>query len=86
MKTTLHMLIALSTILLATGTVSAQPRTDDEPWGPVKHLTFTEDDIEGGTLGPEGEQITSVPRSEHASLIEIREGFEAEMLKSLEDM
>jgi len=61
-------------------------RSDSGGWAPVKHLEFSPDDIEGGWLGPEGEQITSVPRTSHPSLIEIRTGFEAELVKTMEDL
>jgi hypothetical protein len=93
MKTTttnrLLSIIAFSASLSA-GAASAQSavtaKSGDDGWVPVKHLEFTPDDIEGGLLGPEGEQITSVPRAEHASLIEIRGGFEAEVIKTMENM
>lgn len=60
--------------------------TATDGWAPVKHLEFTADDVEGGLLGPEGERIEAVPRAEHPSLIELREGFEAEVVKTLEDL
>jgi hypothetical protein len=52
---------------------------------PVKHLEFSDEDIEGGFLGPEGDLIIAADRARHASLIEIREGFEAEIIKMLEN-
>jgi hypothetical protein len=52
----------------------------------VKHLEFTAEDVEGGLLGPDGTLILSVKRAEHRSLIEIREGFEAEIIKTMENM
>lgn len=76
--------------LLPAGAVTAQDlarvRPSDEGWVPVKHLEFSPDDVEGGRLGPEGEAIVSVPRARHESLIEIRSGFEAELVKSMETM
>ena len=82
--------IALSASLLLAGTAAAQGSTgakpDDESWVPVKHLEFTPEDIEGGLLGPNGELIISVKRAEHHSLIEIRAGFEAEIVKTMENM
>jgi hypothetical protein len=94
MKTTptnhLLQIIAFSVALLSAGTAAAQSsaaaQSDDDGWVPVKHLEFSPDDIEGGLLGPSGEQITSVPRAEHPSLIEIREGFETELVKTMENM
>jgi hypothetical protein len=55
-------------------------------WVPVKHLTFTDDDIEGGIMAPDGTRIESVLPVTHPSLIELREGFEAEIVKTMEDM
>ena len=93
MKTTranrLLQIVALSTSLLSAGTTAAQASTDskseDEGWAPVKHLEFTAEDIEGGFLGPDGTLITSVNRAAHPSLIEIRAGFEAEIVKTMEN-
>ena len=88
MKTTrtshLFQIIAFSAALLSAGAAAAQSlaaaRSDDDGWVPVKHLEFSPDDIEGGILGPSGVQITSVVRAEQPSLIEIRQGFEAELV------
>jgi hypothetical protein len=81
---------AFSTSLLSVGAAAAQgsamDKSDQDGWVPVKHLEFSPDDIEGGTSGPEGEPIISVPRAQHESLIEIRSGFEAEIVKTMENM
>ena len=77
---------ALFTLLLPAGAALAQSAHNDEDWVPVKHLEFTPDDVEGGLLGPEGEHIISVKRAQHASLIELRQGFEPEIVKMLEDL
>jgi hypothetical protein len=79
---------ALFTLLLPAGAALAQSTKihSNEDWVPVKHLEFTPDDVEGGLLGPEGEQIISVKRVQHSSLIEIRAGFEPEIVKMLEDL
>jgi hypothetical protein len=83
-------ILALSVSLLSAGPASAQggrtANSSDDGWVPVKHLEFTPDDIEGGLSGPEGEPILSVRRAEHPSLIEIRAGFEAEVVKTMENM
>jgi hypothetical protein len=63
----------------------ARTKSQDDEWVPVKHLEFTADDVEGGLLGPNGELIVASERARHASLIEIREGFEAEIVKMLEN-
>jgi len=55
-------------------------------WAPVKRLEFTDDDVRGGLLGPEGERIEAVERAPQPSLIELRAGFEAEVVKTMEDM
>jgi hypothetical protein len=52
----------------------------------VKHLEFTPEDVEGGLLGPEGELIEIVQRAVQPSLIEIRQGFEAEVVKTMENL
>jgi hypothetical protein len=59
---------------------------DKDGWVPVKHLTFTDDEIQGGVFTPYGERIEMVLRATHPSLIELREGFEAEVVKTMEDM
>ena len=94
MKTThtnhLLRIVALSVTLLSAGTAAAQGTTtakaNDDGWVPVKHLEFLPDDVEGGLMGPEGEPIISVQRASHPSLIEIRTGFEAEIVKTMENM
>jgi hypothetical protein len=80
--------IALSATLLLANAAAAQGSTKpaDDGWVPVKHLEFTAEDVEGGLLGPDGTLILSVKRAEHRSLIEIREGFEAEIIKTMENM
>jgi hypothetical protein len=82
--------VALCACLLLPAAVLAQADkeadTDGKVWVPVKHLTFTPEDIEGEVFTPEGERIETVLRADHPSLIELREGFEAEIVKTMEDM
>ena len=89
-------IVTLSLSLLSVGTAAAQTAKAANPsksvksvvydgWAPVKHLEFTDEDIEGGFLGSDGALIVSVNRAEHPSLIEIRAGFEAEIVKTMED-
>jgi hypothetical protein len=89
--------LAFSASLLSAGSATAQgaeakssaksnAKSNNDIRVPVKHLEFTPDDIEGGVFGPEGELITSVPRAEHSSLIEIRAGFEVEVVKTMENL
>ncbi len=85
--TTLLLLVGFATSL-TTPPARAQPaatENHDDGWVPVKHLEFSDEDIEGGWLGPEGDLIISTERARHASLIEIREGFEAEIIKTMEN-
>ena len=65
---------------------TAASGSEADGWVPVRHLEFKPEDVEGGRLGPGGEEIVSVPRAEHRSLIEIRAGFEAEIIKTMENM
>jgi hypothetical protein len=81
------LLLTLAVTLLSASAAVAQNAKDDaDGWVPVKHLEFTQEDIEGGLLGPDGELIESVARASHPSLIEIRGGFEAEVVKTMENM
>ena len=65
---------------------SKEESHDADGWVPVKHLEFTDEDVRGGYLGPDGELIQATQRAVHPSLIEIRQGFEAEMVKTLENL
>ena len=85
--------ILLTTILatpLVPGTLladeSAARESADGRFVPAKRFEFTDDDIEGGVTGPNGELIEHVPRARHSSLIELREHFLTEMMKTLEDL
>ncbi len=82
--------VALSALLLLAGAAHARDaspaKATSDGWVPVKHLQFTPDDVRGGLSGPEGEAILSVPRAAYPSLIEIRAGFEVEIVKTMEDM
>jgi len=83
-------ILALSVTILSAGTATAQDaspsESTDEGWAPVRHLQFKPEDVEGGRPGPGGEEIVGVPRAEHECLIEIRAGFEAEIVKTMENM
>jgi hypothetical protein len=86
-KTRLPQILAVSACLLTAPVAVAQgDKGDGADWVPVKHLTFTPDDVEGGVSGPEGELIEIVQRASQPSLIELREGFEAEVVKTMENM
>ena len=83
-------ILALSATTLCAGATAAQGTTasasENDDWAPVRHLEFKPEDVEGERLDPGGTEIISVPRAEHGSLIEIRAGFEAEIIKTMENM
>lgn len=90
MKTLSARILRLA-LLLAT-LAPAAARAEDAPeasssdgWVPVRHLRFSDEDIQGGTWGGDGELLQVVQPATHASLIEIRQGFEAELVKTMED-
>jgi hypothetical protein len=55
-------------------------------WQPIKRITFSPDDVEGQKLTPDGENIQTIVSATQPSLIELRLGFEAEIIKTMEDM
>jgi hypothetical protein len=79
---TLAVCLGWASPLWAQGSREADP----DGWAPVKHLEFTDEDVQGGWLGPEGELIHATQRAVQPSLIEIRQGFEAEVIKTLENL
>ena len=79
------LLVPLAMLFLAAPTARADEGEPGASWAPVRHLEFTPDDIEGGVLGPEGEALVSITKADHDSLIEIRRGFEPEIIKMIED-
>lgn len=86
MKTaTMLLLVTFTSLGTAASAHAENASAQDDGWVPVKHLEFSDEDIEGGWLGPDGELIVSTERAHHASLIEIREGFEAELIKTMEN-
>ena len=73
--------------ILADENAGGQPGTvTDGRFVPVQRFQFTDDEIEAGVTGPDGELIEHVPRARHSSLIELREHFLTEMMKTLEDL
>jgi hypothetical protein len=89
MKTTITNLLKITALLgLVSPVAFAQdetPSSDSEAWAPVRHLRFSDEDIQGGITDPDGVLIEAVPPSTHASLIEIRQGFGAELVKTMEN-
>ena len=62
-----------------------EPRKDVTTYSAVQRIPFEDDLVEGNVKGPEGEIITSPRPAVHSSLIEIRQHFVPEMVKSLEE-
>jgi len=79
-------ILAAGLLAADTGLAQETQGQSSGDWAPVKHLEFTDEDIEGGIYEPDGTRIESVVPSEHTSLIELRRGFEAEIVKMLEDI
>jgi hypothetical protein len=75
----------VSPAALAQDPVKSGGPGESDTWAPVKHLRFTDEDIQGGISDPDGVLIEVVPPAMHSSLIEIRQGFETEIVKTLED-
>jgi hypothetical protein len=70
----------------ALGQDKPETSASGDGWAPVRHLEFTPDDIEGGVMAPDGTRIESIVRADYPSLIEIRAGFESEIVKMVEDL
>jgi hypothetical protein len=81
-------LVLVGALLSATPGLAQENRGEpsSDGWEPIKHLSFTDEEIEGGVFAPDGTRIESIVRVTHPSLIELREGFEAEIVKTMEDM
>jgi RNA polymerase sigma-70 factor (ECF subfamily) len=62
-----------------------QRREDITTYSAVQRIPFDDDFVEGDRQGPDDEVITEPPPVVHSSLIEIRQHFVPEMVKSLED-
>jgi hypothetical protein len=83
-------LLNVAALLAAFASSSALAADEVDPgksdgFVPVQHLRFTDEEVQGGILDSDGTLIESVPLATHSSLIEIRQGFEAEIVKTLED-
>lgn len=92
--------IALSGMLAVTGVAVAQDQPAGGESGGVQAAApeaetsykaktvydFEDDMVEGDLQRPDGELVDGTKKAEHASLIEIRPNFIAEMQKTLEDL
>lgn len=73
--------LALAFALLLPASAMAQDGGDD-----VTTYDFEDDLVSGDLVRPDGEQLRVRRRGRRASLIQIREHFIPEMLKSVEDL
>jgi hypothetical protein len=72
----------------AVATEAAPPRDhkkDVTTYTAVQRFDFADEHVLADVQGPEGEKLTAVPRATHDSLIEIRQHFVPEIVKSLEE-
>jgi RNA polymerase sigma factor (sigma-70 family) len=63
-----------------------ESRPDAATYSSVRVFNFEDDELFGDVQGPDGVHYTALPRVTHSSLIEIRQHFVPEMVKSLEDL
>jgi hypothetical protein len=79
-------LVAVPAAAAATETAPREQRREDiTTYSAVQRIPFDDDFVEGDRQGPDDEVITEPPPVVHSSLIEIRQHFVPEMVKSLED-
>jgi len=62
-----------------------EARPDAATYSAVQVFNFEDETLLGEVKGPDGIVYTALPKVEHSSLIEIRQHFVPEMVKSLED-
>jgi hypothetical protein len=62
-----------------------EPRPDITTYSAVQRIDFGDEHLFGDVQGPDGELLTVPQKAEHSSLIEIRQHFVPEMVKSLEE-
>ncbi len=74
-----------STRTKAMVTHAPPPRPDATQVPAVQHFDFGDEDVLGDISGPDGERLIVIERAQHSSLIEIRQHFVPEMVKSLEE-
>jgi hypothetical protein len=90
MRTTITNLLKITALLSVFASPAAfagdeAATSDSEGWAPVKHLCFSDEDIQGSITDPDGDLIEAISPATHSSLIEIRQGFEAELVKTMEN-
>ena len=72
--------------LLAGPSAMASPASAQDAPAPETTYDFEDDLVTGDLVRPDGEQLIVRRRGRRASLIQIREHFIPEMLKSVEDL
>ena len=75
--------IAVMALALSFGVPTAQAQSEPPP---ETTYNFEDDLVSGDLVRPDGEQLIVRRRGRRASLIQIREHFIPEMLKSVEDL
>jgi RNA polymerase sigma-70 factor (ECF subfamily) len=79
-------LVAVPPAAAATETAQKEDaRPDVTTYSSVQRFKFDDDDVIGDVLGPDEKPLIVVRKAEHSSLIEIRQHFVPEIVKSLED-
>jgi len=81
-------LVAVPAAATATETEAPPPRDhkkDVTTYSAVQRFDFDDEHVLVDVKGPDGEKLTAVPRATHESLIEIRQHFVPEIVKSLEE-
>jgi RNA polymerase sigma-70 factor, ECF subfamily len=79
-------LVAVPPAATATETApTADVRKDVTTYSAVQRFNFEDEHVLADVKGPDGEKLTAVPRARHPSLIEIRQHFVPEIVKSLEE-
>ena len=76
---------AVATETAKTPPAHEEPRPDAATYPSVQVFNFEDEKLMGDVQGPDGEIYRALPRITHSSLIEIRQHFVPEMVKSLEE-
>ena len=77
--------LVLTALIAGLGVWASEAQGQDTP-APETTYDFEDDLVTGDLVRPDGEQLIVRRRGRRASLIQIREHFIPEMLKSVEDL
>jgi hypothetical protein len=76
--------VCLLAALLVPAVASAKKPADKEP--AAKHVSYDDaDEIEGGTLGPDGNAVNAKGTTRFSSLVKVRTTFVPELIKSAQN-